>query len=198
MMFRREILEDDKPFREEFVHIEDYELWTRLVKRTCAATLPVPLVKYRVHGGSICTTHREEQIQRVKALSARQIGLLFPQRQLTKLEIEALHRCYHLQQLTQQDITVGSELMFQLFKVFEQQPGIETDIVRKIQRQWIKRMLASISAKQWGSSGLLKSILRYDPIALIATIFIHLPKHLIHQVGQLLRVKKSSQPLPHL
>lgn len=203
MMFRRRILEDNEPFRREFVHVEDYELWTRLVKQTRAYTLPTPLVLYRVHEGSICTTHYEEQAQRVMALSAEQINALFPQRPLTQSEIEALHRCYRAQELTQQDMTLGGKLMFQLFDVFEQQPEVKANVISKVRRKWIKQLLAAIPVKQWKdlwSSGLLYTILRHDPLMVLA-ILVHPAKRMIGQVGQMLRPEgpaKSSSSFKHL
>jgi glycosyltransferase involved in cell wall biosynthesis len=179
MMFRRQVLENDEPFDEQYPHVEDYELWIRLLKHTCAATLPDPLVIYRVHEGSICFTHHEEQAHRVMAISSQQINALFPQRALTSSEIEALHRCYRSEQLTKQDMIIGGRAMFQLFNRFEQQSSVEASLMRSIRRRWIKNILISISIGQWRDlwkSGLFLSLFRHDPLAVVSALFIHLPK----------------------
>ncbi len=100
MMFHRNLVEAGKPFYRDFLHVEDYELWTRLVKRTRAATLTEPLVVYRVHDSSICTTHREEQLAMVAEISAQQLNAFFLDPPLTPSEINALRRCYEGRELT--------------------------------------------------------------------------------------------------
>jgi len=201
LMFRRQLFKDGDPFYRDFLHAEDYELWVRLLKCTRAATLSAPLLIIRTHTDSgVSAKHRVEQSSMVRVISSEQINKLFSQRSLTQTEIEMLHRCYHLQELTKQDVAMGGELMFQLFKAFTQQPGVEIYIVNQIRRQWINRMLSHFSANRWKDlwdSGLLKSILYHDPLALVSAVGTYLPKYAARQMGQPLRINKPVQ-LPSL
>jgi hypothetical protein len=89
--------------------------------------------------------------------------------------------------------------MFQLYEAFERQPGVEPDIVHRLRRQWIKRLLAAVSAGQWRdlwSSDLLISIFRHDPLALPVALFVYLPKRTLRQIGQTLRISKRVKT-PH-
>ena len=182
IMFRSQLFESGELVYRQFAHAEDYELWTRLLPHTCGATLTVPLLIYRVHDSSVCTMYREEQTEMVAAISARQIRTLLPHRTFTLPEIKMLRWCYSPAALTQAEV-VFCPVMFELFRAFERQPNIDHIIVRRLRRQWIKRLLA-LNAGQLGrmwTSGLLWSILRHDPAALFMAGFIHLPQKFIRQ-----------------
>jgi glycosyltransferase involved in cell wall biosynthesis len=53
VMMRKSVLLEDGPYDLEFKHIEDTELWMRLLERVEFANLPDVLHKYRLHGSSI-------------------------------------------------------------------------------------------------------------------------------------------------
>lgn len=53
VMIRRDIFEKVGGYRKFFRHIEDYELWTRIVFRYKTDNLPESLLQYRVHGSQI-------------------------------------------------------------------------------------------------------------------------------------------------
>jgi glycosyltransferase involved in cell wall biosynthesis len=189
LMFRHQLFEPDESFyQEEFLHAEDYELWCRLLNRTQAATLPVPLlVVGTFESEGISAIYRQEQAEMVTTISARQIRALLSHHTFTLSEIKMLRRCYSPQQLTQTEM-IFCPVMFELFKVFEQQPGIDRTIVRRLRRQWIKRLLA-VNTEQLGqmwTSGLLQTILRYDPVALLMAGLIHLPRRSIRRIGHFL------------
>jgi glycosyltransferase involved in cell wall biosynthesis len=179
VMFRRELFKNGEPFYRDFLHAEDYELWLRLLGRTHAATLPAPLVIIRTHeSDGVSAENREEQLRMVAFLSAQQISELLPSCSLSPPEIDNLYRCYRPERLDREAMAMG-RVMFQLLQAFAQQPDIDLSIVKSIRRQWIKRLFASITVNQIGelfSSGLIASILRYDPISLNISIFNHLPR----------------------
>jgi glycosyltransferase involved in cell wall biosynthesis len=186
MMFRRHLLTKGEPIYNNFFHAEDYELWLRLLKRTRAATLPVPLVEYRVHERSICVIHSEPQEQMVTTISTRQIQSLLPHHSLSQAEINTLRQCHLPKQLMAQEMAL-CPVMFQLFNAFAQQPGIDPIAVRRLRRQWIKWVLAAVRIRQWPlllTSGLLGVILRHDPIAVLIAGLIHFPKRIIRQVSR--------------
>ena len=188
-MFRRQLFEAGEDFyQKEFLHAEDYELWCRLLHRTQAATLPIPLLIVGTYeNDGISAIYRQEQAEMVTTISARQIRELLSHRALTLPEIKMLRRCYSPQQLTQTEM-IFCPVMFELLKVFEQQPGIDPTIVRCLRRQWIKRLLAT-NAEQLGQmwvSGLFRSILRHDPVALLMAGLIHLPRRSIRRIHRFL------------
>jgi glycosyltransferase involved in cell wall biosynthesis len=184
MMLRRQLLAKSEPVYDNFLHAEDYELWLRLLKRTRAATLPVPLVEYRVHEHGICLTYSESQEQMVTAISAKQIQALLPHQTLNQNEFNGLRRCHYPQHLRNQELAL-CPMMFQLFNAFAQQPGIDRNIVHQLRRRWIKQVLANLQTKQWLNLlafDLLRVILRHDPLALFMAGFIQWPKRTIRQI----------------
>ncbi|MEY3530392.1 MAG: hypothetical protein RLZ70_1460 [Verrucomicrobiota bacterium] len=61
VMMRREVFLAIGGYREALLHAEDYDLWLRLLDRHSADNLPVPLVRYRMHGGSLSFRRRRQQ-----------------------------------------------------------------------------------------------------------------------------------------
>lgn len=62
VMMRREAVIAAGGYREAFRHAEDYDLWLRLGERHALDNLPEPLLRYRVHGGSVSFRHRRQQV----------------------------------------------------------------------------------------------------------------------------------------
>jgi glycosyltransferase involved in cell wall biosynthesis len=61
-MFRRSILEaNNLRYDPAYLHAEDYALWVRLAETTEVANLPLVLLKYRLHPGSVSHTSRAVQ-----------------------------------------------------------------------------------------------------------------------------------------
>jgi Glycosyl transferase family 2 len=70
-VYRRELLEQAGGYREGFeAGAEDYDLWARLLPLTRFANLPEPLVKVRVHPGSV-TAQGSKCLRNVLRVSAR-------------------------------------------------------------------------------------------------------------------------------
>ena len=79
VMFRRKLISQN-PYR-NFTHIEDYELWTRLLQKCEGANIPEPLIKYRVLESSITRINRKKIIMRgffVRALVFLRLFLHLP------------------------------------------------------------------------------------------------------------------------
>lgn len=66
---RRETLLKANGYRQAFIHIEDYELWTRLLRLGQGANLSERLIKYRLNQGGI--TKRKNITMRIKGLVVR-------------------------------------------------------------------------------------------------------------------------------
>jgi glycosyltransferase involved in cell wall biosynthesis len=60
----------------EFLHAEDFELWTRVARHSGISSLPEVLVKIRLHPGSVSHAHRQEQRFTTHLIILRELGLL--------------------------------------------------------------------------------------------------------------------------
>lgn len=79
VMMRRRILEQhDLRYSFDWPAIEDYDLWTRLLPLTQAATLDEPLLLYRVHPESVCSRRRELQLANRNRIGHRAMTRQFP------------------------------------------------------------------------------------------------------------------------
>ncbi|MEK7202849.1 MAG: glycosyltransferase, partial [Patescibacteria group bacterium] len=67
VMFRKDIFEKVGGYKIFFKHIEDYELWTRIVFKYKTGNIPEALLKYRIH---------EEQITKKNNFEMRAKGIL--------------------------------------------------------------------------------------------------------------------------
>jgi glycosyltransferase involved in cell wall biosynthesis len=62
VMIRRAVIEGmDVVFDNQYLHAEDYELWTRLVFKTKMANIPEYLLDYRMHDAQISSQHSDFQ-----------------------------------------------------------------------------------------------------------------------------------------
>ncbi|MCO6045366.1 glycosyltransferase [Aeoliella sp. ICT_H6.2] len=79
VLIRRAALDKVGGYREEMLYIEDYDLWLRLAEIGLLENLMEPLLRYRVHLGSVCHQRICEQQERgLRALTdayrRRQLG----------------------------------------------------------------------------------------------------------------------------
>lgn len=62
VMIRRAAMDNlDQPYSPDFSYVEDWELWTRLIRTGDSANIPTPLLRYRIHAKS--SSQRFTQIQ---------------------------------------------------------------------------------------------------------------------------------------
>lgn len=62
VMFRSEICKEYSLFyRREYIHAEDYKLWTDFILKTKVANMPEVLIKYRKHDTQICNVYSVPQ-----------------------------------------------------------------------------------------------------------------------------------------
>lgn len=79
VIFRREAILRLGGYR-QYRHIEDYELWTRVLAKYRGANLPEILIKYRVHGESVTSRHRYQMLITgilIRLLALRRLILRF-------------------------------------------------------------------------------------------------------------------------
>jgi len=73
VMFRKDIFEKVGGYRKFFKHIEDYELWTRIVFKYKTGNIPEALLEYRFHGSQI--TQKRNLQMRLKGVLVRTLAL---------------------------------------------------------------------------------------------------------------------------
>jgi glycosyltransferase involved in cell wall biosynthesis len=74
VMMRRDLLERLGYYRQDAIHVEDYDLWIRAVEVTRLANLPEILVQYRVSAGSISNRNLAIQKQSTAKLQRPRDG----------------------------------------------------------------------------------------------------------------------------
>jgi len=83
VMLRRKLLIEQKLFySSDFIHAEDYDLWTKLIKTTKFYNIQLPLLYYRIHPTSVTKINREISDQNQICISRRTIQTEFPQEKI--------------------------------------------------------------------------------------------------------------------
>lgn len=75
VMFKKEVLGDLK-FINEYVPVEDYDLWSRLLAKTKFHNIPESLLNYRQHNNNISKTKIDNVNRSVKRVKINQLGEL--------------------------------------------------------------------------------------------------------------------------
>lgn len=177
-MFRHSLTIEGELIYRDFPHVEDHDLFARLLHATRAASLPTPYYVYRVHEDSVSTTHADSQFQLGLTISAREMEELLG-RQLTLGEVEAICACHAAARSLSPDELAQVKTLFDLFERFGQEPDVNAGVVQAIRRGWIRRVLAAGMAGQYRTSlgcDTLRLILRHDPWALARAGFVEWPR----------------------
>ena len=186
VVFRKHLLEDeDVAYDEAMVHVEDYDLWVRLLQRTRGANLQEPLVTRRMHGHSVGALHYEEQNRRAVGIAARQLNALAPGRRLDCPEVETLREWYCRVPRRWGDAERRLyQVLLKVLTAFEEQEGIDRAVSRALRANWTARMLARLAVRQpralW-TSGLLSAIPPKDVLLVLS----QLPGVAWHWLGRL-------------
>lgn len=100
MMICKDVLSNNF-LDEKALHVEDYELWTRLAEQGKIANLELPLLKYRWHGTNVSVKHSEiQEVAKNKIIS----------HQLTKLGIKPTEEELYWHRATFQLYSLGKEI----------------------------------------------------------------------------------------
>jgi glycosyltransferase involved in cell wall biosynthesis len=172
IMFRSEIVRRHGLCYEAPPPVEDYDFLIKLIQRTRAAGVPMPLYLYRRHGDSVRDRLQRETRDAVHALSRRQLARLLPRHRLSSTEIEDLNRCWYPRGATELERS-SFATMLELLSAFEKQDGIDITEVRRLRREWVNRILTRRSVKDWRRlwrSGFFTALLRVDPAALVGAV----------------------------
>lgn len=177
VMTRRELYDDGRTGYRDVPGPQDYDLWTRLIRRTRVACLPDTLLVYRVLDVCMTTMYGDRQVRAAAEISAQQIRSLLPDRTLTSVEIECLRSLVSPRRLSDDEIGV-LPIMFEIFEAFERQPDMDSDIVGMIRKHWVARVLKAASARQLihlRDTGLFDVLPRRDSLALFSSAILRLP-----------------------
>ena len=82
VMFRKEIFDKYDLKYENYLHAEDYELWSRLIKYTDFYNIQEILLNYRVHPGSISCESKQIQIETDKKVKENMLNFLTDDKEL--------------------------------------------------------------------------------------------------------------------
>lgn len=82
VMFRKSVFEKYDLKYENYLHAEDYELWTRLVKYTKIYNIQELLLNYRVHDTSISVKHCELQKETANRIKQNMLDFLTGDKEL--------------------------------------------------------------------------------------------------------------------
>ncbi len=204
IMLRREVLEhlEGSPFRADFLYVEDYELWTRLLRRTRGATLPEPLVLYRVHDEGVCGSNAPQQALNTWRVAAREMDRLVPGLGITPQRAEelALARRDPGPRASTAQTTRG---MLELFDALAGEPDIDRSVLRGLRRRWIGRLVATHPARRLPQLGKAadRALVRRAPLALLLALLAHPYRRLrsmAHRQARSLRRRGTGAWLRHL
>ncbi len=79
VMMRRSVLDrHGLRYRDEFRHVEDFDLFTRAAEITQVANVAVCLLLTRAHAEEISVVHRQEQVSTERRIMVRQLATLIP------------------------------------------------------------------------------------------------------------------------
>lgn len=82
-------------YNENILYSQDYDLWLRLNVSTKFASLPVPVIKWRVQKKSISNTKRQEQLEYSFRISVRALGAWLKNGELDLEVYERVWWAYH-------------------------------------------------------------------------------------------------------
>lgn len=91
VMIRKEILiQNTLDYQEEFLHAEDYDLWSRLLDFCEGRNIKQPLIKRRIHKESISNRHKNIQFENHLKISKRTIEKRYPYSNLSLADVKNL------------------------------------------------------------------------------------------------------------
>ncbi len=70
---KKVLIENNLYYNENFPHAEDYDLWTRVAKKSELTNINKILLLYRMHNESICNTHGKTQRQIAEKIRTREL-----------------------------------------------------------------------------------------------------------------------------
>lgn len=177
-LFRRSLYEQGALIYRDFPHVEDFDLFVRLLRVTRAAVLAAPLYLYREHGTSVSAVHADFQFRLGLTISARQMEELLG-RTLPPSEVEAIYHCHAATRPLSTEELAQVATVFDLFRGLGPAPDVDAGVLHAIRRGWIRRLLAVGMAAHYrtrSGSDSLRQILRNDPWVLARAGLVEWPR----------------------
>lgn len=147
VMLRRAHLPEKGPFYNEAVaSSQDYELWSRLIRKTRSANCTTPLVAYRIHAGQVSAWHGRGpgQDRQGKHISHEQLSRLIPHRSISIEEVEQVRSWYAGSgRWPRKPSSSFLDLAVEVFHAFESQPSLDSRLVEKIRRTWLAPLISN-------------------------------------------------------
>lgn len=91
VMIRKEIIDKAGGYDENFPHVEDTELWSRLIFKTKFANLPEALYVRRIHRNSVMSAHAKLQLEKSGEIRKELLEKVISKKILTEKEIQEIH-----------------------------------------------------------------------------------------------------------
>jgi GT2 family glycosyltransferase len=89
VMFRRELVQDLGGYRSDYRYSQDYDLWSRLMRRGRFVILPIVGMRHRMHDERVSVRWSRLQMNQSQEISRRNLMLLL-ERDLTEGEFDAV------------------------------------------------------------------------------------------------------------
>jgi len=133
VMLRREVLKRHRlQYDRSFRTAQDYEFWSRLLRVTCGANLPEPLLRYRLRKGS-SRTDKSQQLASHDRIAALAIRRLLPGTELRDDQVRELRGRfggYSVRDATMNPTDpVWQRLYLSLFDAFQSAYGYEPSLM---------------------------------------------------------------------
>ena len=95
VIMRKEVIIDNNLFYDyRYDSAEDYELWTRAIRKTELGNLEIPLLKYRVHDNQFSRRARNNSLKKVNIARLKYASWIFVRdKTLRKKSVKVIIRC---------------------------------------------------------------------------------------------------------
>jgi hypothetical protein len=148
-MMRSALPEEFGGYDVGFEHAEDYELWTRLVEVTRFANLPLALLRYRVHDGTVTRRERSPMLETTARVRQRFLARLLD-RELSREQCDLLVR-YEREgrRLEEPKARAAVELLFELYEAMLQRGILRHAEAAEVRRD-LERRVAEAERRRAG------------------------------------------------
>lgn len=187
VVFRKYVItEGEKPYNEEIRYAQDYELWSRILKKAHAANLGEPLVQNRTHPANISTQKSEDQKGLAFEISLANLRGLLGENLPREDEIERIREKFfgRDKSLNALDIPLCCTFL-DIFDRFADTPEVNSEEIRYIRFHIAKRVLRTTPSHALPSlvrSGVLGRLLRGNSLRIIAGAFLGVWHRLIDRM----------------
>lgn len=131
VMIRTEILKEFY-YNEDFTAAEDYELWTRILKKYPCANLNEGLLHYRLHDNNISTLQNNEQIESVKRIYRSNLKYIKMPYSELDLDIYLKISGSYQQKISMSDLESMSDWLMKMQKHLLQEGIYKEKIIKRV------------------------------------------------------------------